>query len=254
VGLYLIGSTVAGVIKFYPVAFEAAWMPFAFDSLRRRDAATMFARMGTYAFAVLAFLTVALAGLAPPVMDLVLPAGYRSVSPLVPLLAVGMAVQSLTWFLMTSLNIAKQTRVYPVIAAIGAGASVAANLLLVPPLGMRGAAVALLVSQVVTIVVTAYFAQRAYRIPYEVARLAKVIGVSAITYVTMLIAAPAPLWQTMWLRAGLMILFPLGLLVLRFFEPRELAEIRKVVGGMSRRAAQPDESQTLSAMPTDRWM
>jgi O-antigen/teichoic acid export membrane protein len=253
VGLYLIGSTVAGVIKFYPVAFEAAWMPFAFDSLRRRDAATMFARMGTYAFAVLAFLTVALAGLAPPVMDLVLPAGYRSVSPLVPLLAVGMAVQSLTWFLMTSLNIAKQTRVYPVITAIGAGASVAANLLLVPLLGMRGAAIALLVSQALTTAVTAYFAQRAYRIPYEVARLSKVLGVSAITYVAMAIASPASLWQTMWLRAGLIMLFPLGLLVLRFLEPRELAEIRKVVGGVGRRATQPDESRPLSVVPTDRW-
>src|SRR5262249_4115579 len=33
VGLYLIGSTIAGVIKFYPVAFEAAWTPFAFGSL-----------------------------------------------------------------------------------------------------------------------------------------------------------------------------------------------------------------------------
>jgi hypothetical protein len=57
----------------------------------------------------------------------------------------------------------------------------------------------------------------------------------------------------MWLRAGLLVLFPLGLLALRFLEPHELAEIRKVVNDIGRRATQPDESRPLSVVPTDRW-
>jgi O-antigen/teichoic acid export membrane protein len=227
-------------------------MPFAFDSLRRPDAPRLFARMGTYAFAVLAFLTLALAGLAPPVIELALPADYRSALPLIPLLAVAMAAQSLAWFPMTSVNVAKQTHIYPVVTAIGAAVSIAANLLLIPRFGMRGAAVALLSSQVVATVVTAYFAQRAYWIPYEVARLSKVLGISAFTYLAMAAVASASLWWTLALRAGLLGLFPLGLLVLRFFEPHELAEIRKVVAAIGRRAAQPDEPQTLSTVPMDR--
>ena len=252
VGIYLIGSTVASVLKFFPVAFEAAWMPFAFDSLRRNDAPTLFARLGTYAFTVLAFLTVALAGFAPPVMDLLLPPAYRPVSPLVPLLVVAMAVQSLTWFMVTSLNIAKQTKLFPLIAAIGAVASVGANLMLIPRLGMRGAAIALFGSQALTTAVTVYFAQRAYRIPYEMARLAKVVGVSSVTYLAMTMAAPASLWLTVALRTGLIVMFPLGLFVLRFFEPRELDDIRKVVAGIGQRRIQPEEPQTLSAVPSDR--
>lgn len=236
VGLYLIGSTVAGVIKFYPVAFEAAWMPFAFDSLHRSDAPALFARMGTYAFAVLGFLAVALAGLAPPAMAFALPAGYGPVAPLVPMLVVAMAVQALTWFLMTSLNIAKQTRAYPVITAIGAGASLGANLLLIPRFGMRGAAIALLGSQTLTTVVTAYFAQRAYRIPYEVARLSKVLGVSLVTYVIMTAAAPASPGWTVGLRAGLLALFPLGLYLVRFFQPHEIRQMYQLLTPMAARA------------------
>jgi hypothetical protein len=68
-----------------------------------------------------------------------------------------------------------------------------------------------------------------------------VLGVGALTYVAMTLAAPASAWRTLALRAGLIVLFPVGLLVLRFFEPHELAEIRKLV-----------ESQTLSAVQTDR--
>ncbi len=214
-------------------------MPFAFDSARRHNAPALFARMGTYAFAVLAFLTVALAGLAQPVIELVLPAEYRSAVPLVPILAVAMAVQSLTWFLMTSVNIAKQTRIYPIVTAIGAGVSIAANLLLIPSMRMRGAAIALLSSQIVATAVTAYFAQRAYRIPYEVVRLAKAIGVGAITYVAMAMAAPGSAWQALGWRAAALLLFPFGLFVFRFFEPHEWSEVRKLVTGMGRLATEP---------------
>ena len=212
VGIYLIGITVAGVVKFYPVAFEVAWMPFAFDSLRRRDAPALFARMATYAFAVLAWSTVGLAALAAPVISLALPGDYRAATPLVPLLAAGLAVQSLAWFPMTSVNVAKRTRIYPTVTAIGAAISVGANLLLIPLLGMRGAAIALLVSQTVTTGVTAYFAQRAYWIPYEVGRLLKVVGVSAITYAATSLVAPQSLAWTVVLRAALLVVFPLGLL------------------------------------------
>jgi len=241
VGIYLIGTTVASVVKYYPVAFEAAWMPFAFDSLRRRDAPALFARMATYAFGVLAVSTVALAGFAPAAVELALPAAYRAAVPLIPLLTVGLAVQSLAWFPMTSVNIAKQTRIFPMVTAIGAAASISANLLLIPRFGMYGAAVALLVSQIVTTAVTVVFAQRVYRIPYEAMRLSKVLATSAVTYGAMTLLPSSSPWQTLGVRAVVMLLFPLGLLVLRFFEPHELAEIRKAAA-----------AQTLSALPTER--
>jgi O-antigen/teichoic acid export membrane protein len=229
IGLYLIGTTIAGVIKFYPVAFEAAWMPFAYDSLKRNDAAPLFARLGTYAFAILALLTVALAGLAPPLVRLALPPEYHQVAPLIPILTLAMAVQALSWFMVTSLNVAKQTRVYPVVTAIGATASVVANLLLIPSLGMFGAALALLLSQTLTSAVTLYFAQRAYPIPYEFGRLSKAGGIAALIYGAMTLAPSASPWQSLAVRTALLTLFPLGLLLLRFFHPREIGELRRLM-------------------------
>src|SRR5258705_4258085 len=165
--------------------------------------------MATYAFAVLALSTVGLAALAPPVIQLALPAAYQAAMPLVPLLAAGLAVQSLAWFPMTSVNVAKRTRIYPLVTAIGAAVSVGTNLLLIPPLGMRGAAIALLISQSITTVMTAYFAQQAYWIPYEVARLLKVILIGAVTYgATAMVSLQSLIW-TLVLRFALLALFPL---------------------------------------------
>ena len=44
VGLYLIGTSIASLVKLYPVAFSTAWMPFAFDSMKREDAPQLFGR------------------------------------------------------------------------------------------------------------------------------------------------------------------------------------------------------------------
>ena len=232
VGVYLIGHTIAGVIKFYPVAFESAWMPFAYDSMQRQDAKRLFARMATYACTVLVFLALAVATLAGPVVALLLPADYRDTSALVPVLVAGMTVQALAWFLATSLNVAKQTRVYPLITGVGAATSVAANVILIPPYGMYGAAVAFVISQVAATGATAYFAQRAYHIPYEGGRLAQAAGVAAVTYGATLLVASAAAWQTLAIRLALLAIFPIGLFVVRFFEPHELSEVRAWVASV----------------------
>lgn len=247
VGIYLIGSTVASVVKFYPVAFEAAWMPFAFDSLRRADAPALFARMATYAFTVLAFSTVVLAALAPPVIAMLLPATYQAAMPLVPLLAAGMAVQSLAWFPMTSVNVAKRTRIYPVVTAVGAAVSIGANLALIPPFGMFGAAWALLVSQAITTLVTVRFAQQAYHIPYEAGRLLKVAGVALITYAVAAVVDLASPWWTLAGRAAALAVFPAALVATRFVQAHEWIEVRRLVA----RLTDPRGSTGASASPAE---
>ena len=238
VGVYLIAGSVAALIKYFPVAFDVAWTPFAYDSMQRSDAPVLFARMATYAFAVLAASLVALSGLGPPLMDLVLPGEYREVGALVPLLALALSVQTVRSLPGTSLNVAKKTAVYPTVTAAGAAISVAAYFALIPRFGTLGAALALLISQVLTTALMIYLAQRAYHIPYEVGRLAKVVAVAAATYLAMMTIASGSSWRTVVIRVVLLLLFPAGLLLLRFLRPQEIADIRKLIANV-RRSTEP---------------
>jgi O-antigen/teichoic acid export membrane protein len=238
VGIYLIAGSVATLIKYFPVAFDVAWTPFAYDSMQRRDAPVLFARMATYAFAVLAALLVALSGLAPPLMVLTLPGDYQVAASLVPILALAMAVQTVRSLPQTSLNIAKRTNVYPTVTAAGAAISIAAYFALIPRFGMYGAAAALLISQTLSTALMVFLAQRAYRIPYEVGRLAKVTAVAAATYAAMILAAPGFTWRVVMIRLALLALFPAGLMALRFLRPHELTDIRKFLA-IARRSAEP---------------
>jgi O-antigen/teichoic acid export membrane protein len=229
VGFYLIAVSVASLAKYFPVAFDVAWTPFAYDSLQRRDAPALFARMATYAFTILALSMVALSGLAAPLMDLILPDVYGPVAPLVPVLVLAMGVQAMRALPATSLNIAKKTGVYPTVTAAGAAVSIALYFLLIPPNGMSGAALAFLISQVVTTTLMTYLAQRVYRIPYETGRLVKVAAMAAITYAAMMLLAPGSRWLTVVIRLALLTIFPVGLLTLRFLRPHELDDIRRLV-------------------------
>jgi O-antigen/teichoic acid export membrane protein len=124
------------------------------------------------------------------------------------------------------------------VTAAGAAISVGAYFALIPRFGTFGAAIASLISQVLTTALMIYLAQRAYRIPYEVGRLAKVVAVAAATYLAMMTIVSGSSWRTVIIRVVLLLLFPAGLLLLRFLRPQEIADIRKLIANV-RRSTEP---------------
>jgi O-antigen/teichoic acid export membrane protein len=226
-GVYSIGSTMASVLKLYPVAFESAWMPFAFSSLRRRDAPTVFARMASYAFAVMCFATLGVILLAGPVTRLVLPASYHRAPDVVPLLALGITVQAAAWFMATSINVAKRTSMYPIATTAGASASLLGSLVLIPRFGVMGAAAGVVCGQLALTMTTGWFAQRYYRIPYEARRLATTTAVTIVlAAVGLWLRGPAPAWNLVG-AVALLAAYPVILLGARFLQPWETDAIRQ---------------------------
>jgi len=226
-GVYSIGSTMASVLKLYPVAFESAWMPFAFSSLRRRDAPAVFARMASYAFAVMCFATLGIILLAEPVTKLLLPATYDRAPDVVPLLALGITIQAAAWFMATSINVAKRTSRSPVATLVGALASLLGSLVLIPRFGVMGAAAGVVCGQVALTLTTAWFAQRYYPIPYEAARLVKIIATTAgLATLGLLVRGPGPGWNLVE-AVALLAAYPVVLLALRSLQPWEADAIRQ---------------------------
>ena len=226
VGLYLIGTSIASLVKLYPVAFSTAWMPFAFDSMKREDAPQLFGRLASYAFAVLAFLTLALACLAEPVVALMTPLSFHGAARVVPLLALGMAIQSTSTFLSTSINVAKRTHAYPIATAIAAAVSVTGYLVLIPRWGLFGAAGAAVAGQIVLVATLGHFAQRYFAIKYEWVRLGKVTIIAGSLYGIMTALSPATASSALIGTAVALAAYPIALLSLGFFRASELREIR----------------------------
>ena len=250
VGVYLIGISIASVVKLYPAAFSTAWMPFAFDSMRRSDAPRLFGRLASYAFAVLSFLTLALACLAGPVVELMTPNAFHAAARVVPLLALGMAIQSTSILLSTSINVAKRTPAYPIATAVGGSVSLGGYFLLIPQWGLFGAAASVVAGQIVFVATLSYFAQRYYAIRYEWGRLAMTAGVAIALYGIMAIVAPASIGTALSVGLALVATYPVALVVLGFFKAQELREIRQLLASLrgtmvaeKRASSAPDESE-----------
>jgi O-antigen/teichoic acid export membrane protein len=229
VGVYSIGNTLASVLKMYPVAFETAWMPFAFSSLKRRDAPEVFARMASYAFALLCLAAVGVTLFAEPVTRLVLPPSYFPSTVVVPVLVLGITIQVIAWFLATSINVAKRTSRHPVATAVGAAASAVGCLTLVPRFGVMGAAYGVGCGQLALTLTTAWFAQRCYPIPYEKARLAKAAAAAVALVALGTVLRTQSAWSNLGLAALLAAAYPFVLLSVRFLQPWESAALRHFV-------------------------
>ena len=249
VGVYSIGNTAATLVKFYSVAFARAWSPFAFDTMRRGDASVLFGRMATYAFAVLVWVTLAVATFAGPAVMLLTPPSYHDAADVVPMLALGIALQSVAIFLSTSLNISKQSRAFPMTTLLAAVVTVAGHLLLIPNLGLRGAAFAVAGGQFALSVAMFIVAQRAYRIEYETRRLVTIaiVGVGLYTIANMI--APTSGVMVALVRLATVGSFPVILLTVGFLHTRELAELRAyatdLMAGRTRTAEPSDRDPTM---------
>lgn len=228
-GIYHMGGNVAGVLRIYQDAVLRAWMPFAFETMRRPDAPRVLARLATVAFAGLVLATLGLAVFAEPLIVLMTDAAFHGASEVAPLLVLGVAVQVVAVFLTTSLNIGKETRALPRIAGLAAVATLAGSLVFIPRFGLIGGALAVGGGQLTLAVATAVVAQRRYHIPYELSRLARIALSGAVLYAVWTLVTPGGLVAGLAIRCGVVALFPLALLVSGIVDRETLGQVRLLI-------------------------
>lgn len=228
-GVYHVGANVVSALRIYQDAILRAWMPFAFETMRRPDAPRVLARLATVAFAGLVLATLGLAVFAEPLIVLMTDPAYHGARAVAPLLALGVAVQVVAVFLTTSLNIGKETRALPRIAALAAVATVAGSLVFIPRFGLVGGALAVGSGQLTLAIATAVAAQRRYHIPYELSRLARIALAGAVLYGAWTLVPPAGLLLTLVIRSAVVALFPVALIVVGVVDRDTLVQVRTLV-------------------------
>ena len=194
VGIYQFGYGFGTLVKFPLSAFEPAWQPFVYARLGEPDAPVTLARVVRVAFAAFAGMGLAVAVLGPDLLVLMTPGNpaFRAAAPLVPVVALAYVLHGL--FLLTSIGIGvrKQARYYPLITAAAAATNVAANLLLIPPFGILGAAWATVLSYAVMAALGLAVSQRLYPLPLEWNRFGRIAVAAAVSYLASLLAPAAP--------------------------------------------------------------
>lgn len=186
-GVYNNGFTLGSGVRFFTSAFETAWAPFYYTTAKQPDARIVFAKMATYGLAALTAIVAVTVATSRDAILLLLKPEYLDAVPVVPLIAVGMAMQGVYLLTSIGLNLTKRTELYPVatftalIIGLGAGA------VLMPLYGITGAAIAFLASSVTQTAVAFVLSRKVYPVSYEVGRIARVLAAGVM-------AALAGLW------------------------------------------------------------
>lgn len=226
-GIYTVGFNIGLLMTLLVTAFTSAWFPFFSSFMQRHDqAGALFARVMTYY--VLGAGTVSLLffiGAQPLIRVATQPAfwgAYVSVGP-------SAAVQFLIGVhsvLVAGMYFAKAVRPGVVIQGAAAAVSILLNLLLIPPLGAAGAAVALVLGFVTMIVIQHGWnvARVPFRVPYEWRRLAAFAFIYVVTAWFFLWDRDIPMVAELALSVAAAILV-IGL-VLALLTPDERAQAR----------------------------
>jgi O-antigen/teichoic acid export membrane protein len=193
VGVYHVGYTLGGAVKFALSAFEPAWGPFVYARLRQPDAPRTLARVATHAFAAFVGVALLVAVFARELLVVMTPKNpaFHAAAPVIPVVVLAYLLHGL--FLLTSIGIgiAKEARRYPQVTAVAAAVNLAANLVLIPRWGIQGAAWATVLSYAAMAALGARFSQRAWPIPFETGRLLRVAAAGAAAYALSLLAPEA---------------------------------------------------------------
>jgi O-antigen/teichoic acid export membrane protein len=197
VGLYSLGYQIGMLVGLIVSAINNAWVPIFYDTAETDpQAPSVISRISTlYAGGVtLSALLLILA--APDLIAVMADESYAGAGRVVPLVALGYVFQGLYFMSVSPLFYMKRTRVLPALTALSAVVNVSANLLLIPRIGMMGAAWATVLSFAVLFLGTNTLAQKTYHIPYEYGKIA-----AAVALLTAIALASGYINELPWIAA-----------------------------------------------------
>jgi O-antigen/teichoic acid export membrane protein len=228
IGLYAMGVSVGLIQKVFLAAFEYAWAPFYYATVREPGAERVFSTVTTYGVALLALMTAGLSAIAADLLEVVTGGQYTAAAGVVAWTSLGVFFQGV--YLMTSigLNITRKTRYYPVTTAIAAAANVGLNLVLIPRYGIMGAAYANGIAYAAQAAIAYRFSQRFYPVTYETGRLARVVGAAVVAYAAgRAIPAMDPVPGVLIRGTTVVVVMAAGLWLGGFFRPEELRVLER---------------------------
>jgi O-antigen/teichoic acid export membrane protein len=245
VGVYSMGVSFGLIAKIALGAFEYAWAPFYYATAREPDAPRVFSAVTTYGVAALALMTAGLSAIAADLLDVVTRGQYVAAAGVVTWTAVGVFFYGVYLLTSIGLNITSRTQYYPLSTAIGAGANIGLNFLLIPRFGIIGAAWANGAAYGVQAAVAYHLSQRFYPVRYEYGRVCRALAAAIVAYASARELPSMPALAGLLAR-GVTVIVVMGALlwVTKFFNAEELRALNALRRNRAAAAPVPPPADT----------
>ncbi len=234
-GLYSIAIKLAGSVAFIVRAFQYAWPPLAYSITDDRQAARFYGLVTTLYVLVSGWAVAGLTLMGRWVLRLLTTPHYFQAYRALPWVALGWAMYGLWVVFLVIAGRAQVTRRNFPASLAGLAANVVLIVVLVPPLGLAGAGIALCGAYAVMLVVMYGLTRSAFKVQFEWRRLAQVVVVLAAAAVLGELLLPTHGALGLLTRAAVFLAIPGALLATGFASAQERARWRALLAGRSRR-------------------
>jgi O-antigen/teichoic acid export membrane protein len=214
--------------------FQLAWPAIAFGISREEGHERTYARVLTYLLLLLTLVVLVFVAASTSVLPTVIGRKYAPACGVVPVIAAAYALSALVYCVSPGIHVAGRTRALSLIGVGAAASNLALGLLLIPSLGMTGAAWATVAAYGLALAGTVWLAQRSHPVRYEGGRLVRILAAGGVAYGAMrlLSAHAAGAWLAVG-QVGALAVFLLLLLLSGFMGREE----REYVAGLVHRYA-----------------
>ncbi len=225
-GLYALAIKFAQGMNVLARGFQLAFPPLAYSIADDDEARRAYSLIVTWFAAVCAFCVAGLWLLSRWIVDLLAAPEYFEAHEAIGLLATGIALYSLYLVLVVVLGRTGRTEFNLPATLAGTVVNVVLNIVLIPPLGIVGAGIALVASYAVVLALMYVLTQRLFPVPYEWGRLALLVAVTGATVAAGELLLPSAGVVGLLARVGLWLALPLFLLASGFLSAQERRRLR----------------------------
>lgn len=228
-GEYVMGAKVANIVEVLVlVPFLFAWQPFFYSVARRDDAPDIFARVALYFLGVAAIVFMAMYIVQGDVLNFIGNGEYNAASSVVLILVLAALINGVQYTISPGIHLASKLVQESALMVAAAVLNIGLNIVLIPPYGAAGAAIATLLAYLAYLVATFMLAQANYRVPYPWRRMLTLLAIAGV-FMALLVQV-----DNMLLQLGLLLSFVLAGPILDIYR-NEPALIKGVMSRVSKR-------------------
>ena len=225
--IYDVGYKVGSIILILITPFRAAWTPFAFSISQKPEAPRVYRDVLTYLTAGCSFMVMAVYAFRSELILIMAPDSYSSAANVVGWVAISNLFY--TAYLVFSIGpmIKKQTHQLAWIAVFAGLANLLLNFLLIPTMGILGAAVATFVGYGLLAVLAFFTARRSINMQIDWARMRQLAVVTGLVTLVILLTEQlaSATWVAITIKVVALLSFPALLLLTKFIDPTEAKEL-----------------------------
>jgi O-antigen/teichoic acid export membrane protein len=227
IGIYALAYKLGMLVAHAQTPFTQYWSAQMFPIMRRADGGKAYVRVVTYYVVASLFIGLALALFSRPLLVMMATPRYYGAASFVPVIALAYVLRGLGDLLRTVFFVEKRTAVDGLITTFGAVVCLVLYAILIPRMGVWGAAMATLGAFAAMVPVSLWRAQRLRRFAFEWKRLTVASLCCGGLYLAGKLGLALELGPAVMVAGAGTLLFPLILLLAGFFNESEKAFARQ---------------------------